>query len=283
MKAEAIPFFKYHAIGNDYFVLREADVPQLSPEEIIRLCHRNFGIGSDGILLECSSATHAAHRVRIFNPDGGEAEKSGNGLRIFSRYLWDSKKVSDAPFQVETLGGVVGCQVLNDGQAVRVEMGPVRFLSSVIPMTGEPREVLSEEVTVGGSERVQISAATIGNPHCIVLSEQPTRALAERLGPQLETHPAFPARTNVQFVKVQSRTEIFIEIWERGAGYTLASGSSASATAAVLKRLGLVDSQVTVKMPGGELSVMVNDDYEVTMQGPVTRVAEGICYRECLR
>lgn len=275
MKPTTFPYFKYHALGNDYIVLRQSDTGELTSEQIVRICHRNFGIGSDGILLDTQLSSDEPFSLRIFNPDGGEAEKSGNGLRIFSRFLWDMQRVTNEPFEVDTIGGRVLARVLDGGSRVRVAMGVVSFQSSVIPMSGENREVLKESLSLSNGEQVEIYAATIGNPHCIIFDDNPTKSLAQRIGPLIENHESFPARTNVQFAKVISRNHIRLEIWERGAGYTLASGSSASATVAVMRRIGLVDENVIAEMSGGILEVCVHEDFRVTIQGEVTRVSFG--------
>jgi diaminopimelate epimerase len=211
--------------------------------------------------------------VRILNPDGSEAEKSGNGLRIFARYLFDRGLVGDEPFAVETAGGRVTCTVLDGGRSVSVDMGPVRFASDAIPVAGPPREVLREPIEVGGTA-LEFSGATIGNPHCVVLRDAVSADEARRLGPLLERDARFPNRTNVQFVEVRSRRRIRLEIWERGAGYTLASGSSACAAAAVVHRLGLCDARIEVTMPGGALAIELSPDFRARMTGGVTRVAD---------
>ncbi|APB34360.1 diaminopimelate epimerase [Gloeomargarita lithophora Alchichica-D10] len=272
----ATPFWKYHALGNDYLVLdpERLDFP-LQPLAIQRLCHRHFGVGSDGILLGPLPAPGADFGLRIFNPDGSEAEKSGNGLRIFARYLWDGGKVGGEPFYVQTLGGLVQAQVQNQGQQVQVAMGRVSFQSGLIPVTGADREVIQEPIQVQG-QTFTFSAATIGNPHCVILVPEATPALAQTYGSALENHAFFPQRTNVQFVQVLSPERLRLEIWERGAGYTLASGSSSSAAAAVVHRLGLCAPAVTVEMPGGELAIRIAPDFAITMTGPVTGVAQGI-------
>jgi diaminopimelate epimerase len=218
--------------------------------------------------------------LRIFNPDGSEAEKSGNGLRIFARYLWDRDLAGDEEFAVETPGGIARCTVLDSGGNVRVQMGQVSFWSDRIPVVGPRREVLRERIEVGGKSLVYC-AATIGNPHCVVLLEG-TPEIARELGPRLESHPNFPNRTNVQFLTVLDRSNIRIEIWERGAGYTLASGSSSSAAAAVAHKLGLCDRSITVHMPGGKLAIEIGNDFEIVLTGPVTKVAEGTLSRELL-
>ena len=268
-------FCKYHALGNDYVILDPRDQPlALTPDQIRAICDRHYGVGSDGILLGPLPSAKAPFLLRIFNPDGSEAEKSGNGIRIFCRYLWDQKLVDKQPFRVETKGGLVQCLVLDDGKRVQVEMGRVSFWSRDIPVTGKPREVLQESITIG-EETFRFSGATIGNPHCVIPVQDLSPELARKYGPLLEVHPLFPNRTNVQFLKVLDRNNIRIEIWERGAGYTLASGSSSSAAAAVARKLGLCDSQITVHMPGGEISISIDENFGIVMVGPVTRIAEG--------
>jgi diaminopimelate epimerase len=268
-------FSKYHALGNDYLVLNPEDLAgDLNDSQIRLICHRNYGVGSDGILLGPLPSDNCDFALRIYNPDGSEAEKSGNGLRIFARYIWDQGLVKDAPFTVATLGGKVTCQVHEGGKAVTVEMGKVSFNSARIPVLGPVREVLNETIRLEEKE-FPFCAATVGNPHCVILQAEPTAEEARKFGPIIETDPRFPNRTNVQFMKIIDRENIKIEIWERGAGYTLASGSSSCAAAAVAHRLGLCDSNITVHMPGGELSIIFSEDFSATMTGPVTKVADG--------
>ncbi len=268
-------FWKYHALGNDYLVLdpKELAAP-LTTEQVKLICHRNFGVGSDGILLGPLDGTRAKIGLRIYNPDGSEAEKSGNGLRIFSRYLWDRKIVGNDEFAIETAGGLVKSTVFENGRMVRVEMGKVSFSSEKIPVVGSKREVLNEQIEVGG-RTFTYCAATVGNPHCVLPMQEINADLAKQFGPLLEVHPNFPNRTNVQFLKVLDRANIQIEIWERGAGYTLASGSSSSAAASVAHKLGLCDRSITVHMPGGKLSIEIGNDFDILMTGPVTKVSEG--------
>lgn len=281
-------FAKYHALGNDYLVLDPADYPawpEGPSEDAIRLiCHRNFGAGSDGILWGPLATPEADFGLRIFNPDGSEAEKSGNGLRIFARYLHDRGLPKRNPFTIATPGGVVSVTLHDGAGLIAIEMGRVSFRSDQIPINikGAAREVVNEPVEVDGTV-FQFTGATVGNPHCVIPVSEATAALAHRFGPKLETHALFPRRTNVQFLQVLNRANIRIEIWERGAGYTLASGSSSSAAAAVARRLGLVDAHVTVHMPGGRLGIQISPDYEITMTGPVTRVADGTLALELLR
>jgi diaminopimelate epimerase len=270
-----VQFAKYHALGNDYLIINPADCADgLSPAEIRMICDRRFGVGSDGILVGPLTSTECDFALRFFNPDGGEFEKSGNGLRIFSRHLWDAGLVSESPFTIKTPGGAVTSQVHPGGRTVTVEMGRMSFDAAKIPVAGPPREVINETLVLNGQEFC-FCAATIGNPHCIILCENVSSEQAREWGPILETHPSFPNRTNVQFMKTLSRSRIQIEIWERGVGYTLASGSSSCAAAAVAHRLGLCDEHVAVQMPGGTIEITISEDWSISMTGPVTKVCEG--------
>jgi diaminopimelate epimerase len=275
---QAMRFSKYHGLGNDYLVMDEMDLMQ-RPDRVRIICDRNFGIGSDGIVFGPLPSKSALAGLRIFNPDGSEAEKSGNGIRIFCRHLWERGSVGHEPFLLETPGGIVRCRVLDPRHEIEVEMGTVNFWSDVIPVMGERREVLQEALDIDG-ESLKFSAATIGNPHCVILRDQVDADLARRLGPKLERHTLFPNRTNVQFVKVIDPGTIQVEIWERGAGYTLASGSSASAAAAVVRRLGFCGPNVRVQMPGGELKIVIGDQFSIVLSGPVTKVGYGTIYDE---
>jgi diaminopimelate epimerase len=278
-------FHKYHALGNDYIVLDPADFPSWksapTTEQIRVICHRNFGVGSDGILWGPLPSSSCDFGLRIFNPDGSEAEKSGNGLRIFSRYLWDSGLVKKPEFTIEVPGGRVKSVIKENGALITVAMGTVSFDSAKIPVNldGPAREVLNEKITILDRE-FTYCAATIGNPHCVLPLPEINAELAHRYGPHLEVHPNFPRKTNVQFLQVLDRKNIRIEIWERGAGYTLASGSSSSAAAAVARRLGLVDAELTVHMPGGRIGIEIDDQFSIMMTGTVNRVADGLMNEE---
>ena len=278
-------FYKYHALGNDYIVLNPADFPSWknapTTDQIRVVCHRNFGVGSDGILWGPLPSKQSEFGLRIFNPDGSEAEKSGNGLRIFSRYLWDQGLVKNPAFTIETPGGHVQTVIKNGGQLITIAMGSVSFDSAKIPVNlpGAPREVLNEKITILDRD-FTYCAATIGNPHCVLPLPEVSAELAHKYGPHLEVHANFPRKTNVQFLQVLDRKNIRIEIWERGAGYTLASGSSSSAAAAVAHRLGLVDRDITVHMPGGQIGIEIGDGFSIMMTGTVNKVAEGAMHPE---
>jgi len=278
-------FLKYHALGNDYLVSTsehpDFSKNELTSEQVRKICHRNFGLGSDGILVGGKDDSGNCFTLKIYNPDGSTAEKSGNGLRIFARSLWDRKLVDQSKFKIVTSGGIVSAQVDSSGQSVTVEMGSVSFQSNIIPVTGESREVLNETLEING-EKLTFCSATIGNPHCVILHRTISAEETLRLGPLIETHPSFPNRTNVQFLEVLNRNTIRIEIWERGAGYTLASGSSSCAAASVAHRLGLCDAEIAVLMPGGQIDITISENYNIIMKGSVTRIGKMTLDLECL-
>ncbi|MEO7598314.1 MAG: diaminopimelate epimerase, partial [Opitutus sp.] len=236
----------------------------------------------DGILWGPLPSKHSKFGLRIFNPDGSEAEKSGNGLRIFSRYLWDQRMVTEPRFTIETPGGQVESVIKENGSLITVAMGRVSFDSTKIPVTGPEREVLSETIEIL-DRSFTFCAATIGNPHCVIPLTEISPAIALKYGPHLEVHSNFPRKTNVQFLRVIDRANIQIEIWERGAGYTLASGSSSSAAAAVAHKLGFVDSSVTVHMPGGQIGIEIAPDFSIMMTGTVNKVAEGTMHPDLFK
>lgn len=271
-------FVKSHALGNDYIVMDPGALSfPLTPEAIRLICDRHLGVGSDGILAHVP-AEAADYGLRIFNPDGSEAEKSGNGLRIFARYLHDHGLTHARTFTVQTPGGLVTVALQLEGSEVAqvtVEMGVATFRSERIPTTGPPREVVDETLEVDGTA-VAVTAVSMGNPHCVVFVPDLARVDLHRLGPKLEHHRLFPQRTNVQFAEVRARDRVAILIWERGAGETMASGSSACAVAAAAVRRGAADAgDVTVEMSGGTLLISVGADWSIRMSGPATEVYEG--------
>jgi len=271
-------FYKYQGLGNDYLVIPPSEAGVSFTENHIRaICDRHYGLGSDGILLGPTESVDRCYGVRIFNPDGSEAEKSGNGLRIFARYLWERQYVDTSPFMIKTTGGSAQARVHTGGNPISIDMGRVSFQAADIPVKGEKGEVINRARTVAG-RTITWCAATVGNPHCVVLCDDISRELAVDLGPVLETDACFPNRTNVQFLKIIDRHTVALEVWERGAGYTLACGSGASVAAAIARRLDLCDADIAVHMPGGRLDMIVNKDYSVVLTGPVKKIAEGeIC------
>lgn len=274
-------FFKGHGLGNDYIVMdpRELDF-KLTPKNIRLICDRNWGVGSDGILtLERSKKAHFA--LRIYNPDGSEAEKSGNGLRIFARYLHATRKTKRKTFTVDTMGGLVSIDLhvdrYGDASGATVEMGQATFASKALPCSLKVDELIEQPITAA-KRKLKFTGVSVGNPHCIVFRPKGKKWSREELltiGPELENHKLFPRRTNVQLAVPTGPREIFIRIWERGAGETQASGSSSCAAASAAVRLGLVKSPVRVNAPGGTLHIEIDADYNLTMQGSVAEVGRG--------
>ena len=260
-------FRKYHGLGNDYLVMEEG---VLSPAKVVQICDRHRGLGADGI-LEMLPSIEADVGLRIWNPDGSVAEKSGNGLRIFARWVVEYMEGAD-DLSVELPCGIVRCQV--DGLMVTVSMGQATFEPSAIPATEEmifsPKPV--------GEVMLPLTAVGVGNPHCVVFLGTDLDGLPWRQwGAALENSPLFPNRTNVQFARVLDRHTIEARIWERGAGETSASGSSSCAIAAAAVKLEHCEGTIEVVMPGGSLSVKVASDYSLILRGPVAYVGELSC------
>lgn len=271
-------FVKSHGLGNDYFVLDQDNMTfQLNEKNIQLLCDVHYGIGSDGILLKVLSS-EADFGLKIYNPDGSEAEKSGNGLRIFAKYLYDYGHTKGKIYTIETLGGVVTAEVSEEtnhkASRVKVDMGKAIFSSRKIPVICDEAECFDHPLNLV-DEAYLINCVSVGNPHCVILRDQLIKAEILKHGSDIENHPMFPNRINVQFAKVLSRNEVEILIWERGAGYTLASGSSSCAVAAVMVKKGLVDPKLTVKMPGGVLQLEIDHDWNIRMEGEVKEIAAG--------
>ena len=274
-----IPFAKGHGLGNDYLVIEERHLAgPLSTDAIVKICDRNWGVGSDGILLLVPSA-RADFGLRIFNPDGSEAEKSGNGLRIFAKYLWDQGHAKKETFTVDTRGGLVECRChVRDGRVgfVTVEMGRATFRAPEIPMTGPDADAVGVPLSLDDGTRLTVTAVSVGNPHCVIFADRLDEAEVRRLGPMIERHAVFPNRINVQFARRLASDAIEIMIWERGAGWTLASGSSSCAAASAAVRGGHCrHGRVNVRMPGGELAIDVRADWSLRLEGAVEAVCTG--------
>jgi diaminopimelate epimerase len=274
-------FFRGHGLGNDYLVMDPKNLSfSLTASRITSICNRHWGLGSDGILALVPSKI-ADFGLRIFNPDGSEAEKSGNGLRIFARYLHATGKTKKQQFTVETKGGLVTITLhldrYGDTSSVTVEMGQATFHPASLPCTLTINELINQPIVADG-QSLTFTGVSVGNPHCVVFKragQSWSREDLLKLGPILENHAYFPNRTNVQLAVPTGPKELFILIWERGAGETQASGSSSCAAASAAVRLGLVKSPVRVKMPGGQLNIEVAQDFSLTMKGPVAEVARG--------
>lgn len=268
---------KAHGLGNDFLLVAEADAPADVARWARRLCDRHIGIGADGVLLH--SPLPDGVRMRLINADGGEAEISGNGLRCLAGYLvWGGKR--PARHVVHTAAGPRPVEVVEVGNAryrITTDLGEAILDSARIPVALDPpaARVVDHPLQVDG-ETVRVTATSLGNPHCAVFLEAPAEdALLRRLGPLLERHPFFPRKTNVEFVTVTSPTELRVRFWERGVGYTRASGtgSASAAVAAIVK--GVAERRLRVVCDGGTLDVEWPERGHVRQQGEVEIVFEG--------
>jgi len=270
-------FYKYQALGNDMVVIDPARFAfPLTPATIRHICDRHFGLGADGVCYGPLPGGPHPRQMRFFNPDGSESGKSGNGLRIFARYLWDQGYAQNRVFEIGIGEEVVTVEVKDAAaQTLTIAMGRLSFYSHDIPVSGPPREVVNETVRLAGRD-YRITAVTIGNPHCVIFTEEVSEETTRAAGPAIEVDALFPERTNVQFARVVDRHTLQIEIWERGAGYTLASGTSACAAAGAAIKTGRCDSPVEVPMAGGVAQVEIDPQWRVRLTGEVEAVASGV-------
>ncbi len=271
-------FMKMHGLGNDFVFLDHFSVAaDMDYQKLAKkLCHRQFGIGGDGLVVILPSKVADA-RMRILNSDGTEPEMCGNGIRCFARYVYDQGIVIQNPMRVETLAGVLTLHLnIQDGQVqgVRVDMGEPILRADLIPVLGQGEPVVGQPLEVLG-QTFQYTAVSMGNPHCIIFVEDFATLDFEHVGPAIEKHLLFPRKTNVEFIQVNSPQEITMKVWERGAGPTLAcgTGACASAVAAVLNHK--TERAITVHLPGGDLFIDWGLDNHVYMTGPATYVFKG--------
>lgn len=260
---------KYHGLGNDYLVYDpNKNKMKLNPANVQLMCNRNFGVGADGI-LEGPVLEKDRIFMIVWNPDGSIAEKSGNGVRIFAKYLKDAGYVQKKDFTIASRGGEAAIHYLNEeGTRLKASMGKATFWSDQVPVEGPRREIINETM-VFGRIPYPVTCLSVGNPHCVILMDEISRELVCRIGKYSESARQFPEKINTQIIKVMDRTHIQTEVYERGAGYTLASGSGCCAAAAAAYRLGLTDPKMAVQMPGGTLEVEIEEDGLVHMTGDV--------------
>lgn len=277
-------FVKMHGLGNDFVFIdhfhkqtieeqSEGDYPELARQ----VCHRQFGVGGDGLIVVLPSQVADA-RMRIFNLDGTEPEMCGNGIRCFARYIFDKGYVRKNPLTVETLAGILSLQLTFEGEkvtGVRVDMGEPILKAGLIPVLAQGEPVVGAKLEAEG-EAFEYTAVSMGNPHCVIFVKDYENLDFERLGPAIEKHPLFPRKTNVEFIRVDSKSELTMKVWERGAGPTLACGTGACASAVAAALNGKAERKVTVHLPGGDLSIEWGEDNHVYMTGPATYVFSGI-------
>jgi len=273
-------FSKMHGLGNDFILVNcfeeKLDLAQM-PELAVKACNRYFGIGADGLVLLLPSDL-ADIQMRIFNSDGSEPEMCGNGIRCAAKYMYEHKMIKKDKIRVETLAGIIVPElIIEQGsvKSVRVDMGQPRLKRSEIPMKGRHGRVIDEPLTVGNAA-FQITAVSMGNPHCVIFVPDADKVLLHDIGPLIEQHDSFPRKTNVEFIQVLNRDEVRMKVWERGAGETLACGTGACAAVVSGRLRGLLGPRVRVGLPGGDLVIeWPGHPQPVLMTGPAERVFEG--------
>jgi diaminopimelate epimerase len=278
-------FVKMHGLGNEYIVIESSNMDfQLTKQAIMRLCNIHFGIGSDGIVMLVPSVK-ADFGFRVYNPDGSEAEKSGNGLRILCKYLYDYGHAKSGQFSIETLTDIVYAVIVEEdkGKAslIRVDMGKAIFESRKIPVNSDDPEFIRQKIMAGDKE-FEVNCVSVGNPHCVIIKQDLDENEIRTYGPLIENHQLFPNRINVQFARVLSDHDAEILIWERGAGYTLASGSSSCAASCILVKRGLIKGDLTMHMQGGTLKIQIDRNWNIRMTGEVREIARGVLGSELL-
>lgn len=277
-------FTKMHGLGNDYvYVNCFAEYVREPGKLARRISDRHFGIGSDGLILICPSEK-ADFRMEIYNADGSRAEMCGNGIRCLAKYVYEQGLTGKKKLTVETPAGIRKLWLeVNDGQVeqVTVDMGYPVFQADKIPIISENSRVVQEKITIHHTE-YRMTGVSMGNPHAVVYVKHIKGLDMNQLGPEFEYHGRFPKRVNVEFVEVTNRREIRVRVWERGAGETLACGTGACAAVAASVLNDLTERQVTVKLEGGELTVLWSEeDSRIYMTGPAVAVFEGWIMQSC--
>jgi len=281
-----ITFSKMHGLGNDYIVIDESEnviiTEEKKPEIVEEICRRGFSVGADGVIFVSPSSTENADiRFRIFNSDGSEAEMCGNGIRCFAKYVYENEIIHSDEMLIETLGGIKEVDLDVEGGEViasTVDMGVATFNTQDIPMISDKEEFLDSEITVAGKP-IKMTAVNVGNPHAVIFSDNLDNIDLNVIGPLIENHQAFPQKTNVHFVNIINRNEIEMLTWERGAGFTLACGTGATACVIAGYKLGKLDEEVEVHLPGGELLIVVyemGEEIRLFMEGEAVLVFDGV-------
>ena len=272
-------FTKMHGLGNDFVLVNcfeEMLDLERAPGIAAKVCDRYFGIGADGLIL-LLPADDGDVTMRIFNSDGSEAEMCGNGIRCAAKYLYERGLVKKDKIRVKTLAGMIIPELIIENgsvRLVRVDMGEPRLERSEIPMEGAPGQVINEPLQVDGAA-FQVTAVSMGNPHCIIFVPDTDLVPLREIGPRIEKHPAFPRKTNVEFIQVLNRQEVRMQVWERGAGETMACGTGACATAVACVLNDHTGRRVTVHLKGGDLLIEWAENNHVYMTGPAEEVFTG--------
>lgn len=280
MNKPGLRFAKGQGLGNDYLVVERRQLPwPLTTQRIRAICDRHHGIGSDGVLI--ADLEEGAFRLRIYNPDGSEAEKSGNGLRIFGAYVYGQGRTRlNEWFSVELVKDTVRMcveeELAGGALQIRVELGRASFRGADSGFAPEGGEVSNYDLALAAGARARVNPLSLANPHCVVFVTALERADFLERAPQICTHEAFPRGTNVQFARVLDRRNIEAWIWERGVGETLASGSSSAAVACAALHNDLIDpGLIAIHMPGGQAEISLTRDYDAVLRAPAQIILEG--------
>jgi diaminopimelate epimerase len=287
-----IEFAKYHGLGNDFILIdnRHSSEPVITPEQAVDLCDRHFGIGADGVIFALPGQNDAEYTMRIFNSDGSEPEMCGNGIRCLAKFIADLEaseihpqppqgsggSESKTEYRIGTGAGVIITELRSDGQ-VKVDMGVPRLLAAEIPTTlaAPDAKVIDVPLEVAGKSW-SVTCVSMGNPHCITFVEDVSAVALETVGPQFEHNPAFPQRTNTEFIQVIRSEYVKMRVWERGAGVTLACGTGACAAVVAGVLVGKCDRATAVELPGGILEIeWAEVSGRIYMTGPAQRVFTG--------
>jgi diaminopimelate epimerase len=273
-----IEFTKYHGLGNDFILIdNRADTqPVITSEQAVQLCDRHFGIGADGVIFALPGLDGTDYTMRIFNSDGSEPEMCGNGIRCLGHFLSELEGANaKTQYRIYTLAGVMIPKLESDGR-VTVDMGTPQLNASQIPTTLAEAEHKAIDVPLEVAGKTwAVTCVSMGNPHCITFVEDADAIPLETIGPQFEHHPAFPQRTNTEFIQVVRPDYLKMRVWERGAGATLACGTGACASVVAGVLTGKSDRKATVELPGGCLEIEWAQDQRVYMTGSATRVFTG--------
>ena len=275
-----IEFTKYHGLGNDFILIdnRHSSEPVVTPEQAVVLCDRHFGIGADGVIFALPGQNGTDYTMRIFNSDGSEPEMCGNGIRCLAKFIADLEgSEAKTLYRIHTAAGVISPELRSDGQ-VKVDMGFPRLLAAEIPTTLAPPDAKVIDVAIEVADKSwSVTCVSMGNPHCITFVDDVSAIDLETVGPQFEHHPAFPQRTNTEFIQVIRSDYVKMRVWERGAGVTLACGTGACATVVAGVLTGKCDRTTAVELPGGVLQIEWSEvSGRIYMTGPAQRVFTGL-------
>ena len=274
-----IEFTKMHGIGNDYIYVNCMEKELENPSDIaVKMSKRRFSVGADGLVMICKSNVADA-KMRMFNADGSEGKMCGNATRCVGKYLYDNKIVDKTEITLETLSGIkyISLKVENDiAISARVDMGIANFEPAAIPVISE-NPMINEPILINGRE-YKITTVSVGNPHAVTFVDQVDNIELEKIGPLFENNEIFPERVNTEFVKIIDNKTLQMRVWERGSGETLACGTGACAVAVAAIKNGHCNfnTEITVKLIGGDLKILIDSEYKIFMEGPATKVYEGV-------